>query len=82
VAIGFNVSVSLFGGTTPLIAEALLAKTEDLMIPAYILMFAGVIAAITLRFTPEVAGKPLPGAGPSVATEEEAHALVGTGTRA
>jgi MHS family proline/betaine transporter-like MFS transporter len=81
VAIGFNVSVSIFGGTTPLIAETLLSGTGDLMVPAYILMAAGVIGAITVWFTPEVAGKPLPGAGPSVATEEEADALVAAGLR-
>ncbi len=79
VAIGFNVSVSIFGGTTPLIAETLLAGTGNLMVPAYILMGAGVIGAVTLWFTPEVAGKPLPGAGPSVATEEEARAFVEAG---
>jgi MHS family proline/betaine transporter-like MFS transporter len=79
VAIGFNVSVSIFGGTTPLIAETLLAGTGNIMVPAYILMVAGVIGAVTVWFTPEVAGKPLPGAGPSVATEEEARVLVEAG---
>jgi MHS family proline/betaine transporter-like MFS transporter len=81
VAIGFNISVSMFGGTTPLVAETLLAGTGNLMVPAYILMVAGVIGAITLWFTPEVAGKPLPGAGPSVATEAEARVLVEAGLR-
>lgn len=81
VAIGFNVSVSAFGGTTPLIAEALVSGTGDVMVPAYILMVAGVVGAITLWFTPEVAGQPLPGSGPSVASEEEARVLVEAGTR-
>jgi len=39
------------------------------------LMVAGVIGLVTLVFTPEVAGKRLPGSGPSVANEEEARAL-------
>lgn len=79
VAIGFNVSVSIFGGTTPLIAETLLAWSGNLMVPAYILVFAGLVGAVTVWFTPEVAGKPLPGAGPSVATEAEARALIEAG---
>ncbi|HTM85961.1 MAG TPA: MFS transporter [Mycobacterium sp.] len=79
VAIGFNISVSTFGGTTPLIAETLVSGTGNLMVPAYILMGAGVVGAITLWFTPEVAGKRLPGSGPSVATEQEADAIVEAG---
>jgi MHS family proline/betaine transporter-like MFS transporter len=65
VSIGFNVAVSAFGGTTPLIAESLVAGTGNPMVPAYMLMFAGVVGTVTLFFTPEVAGKPLPGGEPS-----------------
>jgi MHS family proline/betaine transporter-like MFS transporter len=79
VAIGFNVSVSMFGGTTPLIAETLVSGTGNVMVPAYILIAAGLAGAVAVWFAPEVAGKPLPGSGPSVATEEEARALVATG---
>jgi MHS family proline/betaine transporter-like MFS transporter len=75
VAIGFNMSVSAFGGTTPLVAEALVSGTGNVMVPAYILMAAGLVGAITVWFTPEVAGKRLPGSGPSVATEQEARAI-------
>lgn len=81
VAIGFNISVSAFGGTTPLIAEALVSGTGNLMVPAYILMVAGLIGAVAVWFTPEVAGERLPGSGPSVKTEQEAHALVEAGLR-
>jgi len=66
VSIGFNIAVSAFGGTTPLIAETLVAGTGNPMMPAYMLMFAGVVGAVTLVFAPEVAGKPLLGSGPSV----------------
>ncbi|MEZ0364322.1 MFS transporter [Mycobacterium sp. pUA109] len=79
VAIGFNISVSAFGGTTPLIAEALVSGTGNVMVPAYILMAAGLVGAVTVWFTPEVAGKRLPGSGPSVATEEEAREIVEAG---
>jgi MHS family proline/betaine transporter-like MFS transporter len=81
VAIGFNISVSAFGGTTPLIAETLVSGTGSVMVPAYILMVAGLVGAVTVWFTPEVAGKRLPGSGPSVATEEEARAIVEAGLR-
>ncbi|HEX7322772.1 MAG TPA: MFS transporter [Mycobacterium sp.] len=81
VAIGFNISVSAFGGTTPLIAEALVSGTGSVMVPAYILMVAGTVGAITLWFTPEVAGKRLPGSGPSVGTDREARDIVEAGHR-
>ncbi|OBI40430.1 MFS transporter [Mycobacterium kyorinense] len=81
VAIGFNISVSAFGGTTPLIAEALVSGTGRVMVPAYILMAAGVVGVVAVWFTPEVAGKRLPGSGPSVKTEQEAHAIVEAGLR-
>ncbi len=66
VSIGFNIAVSAFGGTTPLIAESLVAGTGNAMAPAYMLMFAGAVGTVTLFFAPEVAGKPLPGSAPSL----------------
>jgi MFS family permease len=75
VSIGFNIAVSAFGGTTPLLAESLVAGTGNPMMPAYMLMFAGLVGAVTLIFAPEVAGKPLPGSGPSVENPEEARNL-------
>jgi MFS family permease len=77
LSIGFNIAVSAFGGTTPLLAEALVAWTENPMVPAYILVVAGVVGAVTLAFTPEVAGKPLLGSGPSVESRAEARDLAG-----
>jgi MFS family permease len=78
VSIGFNIAVSAFGGTTPLIAESLVAATGNPMVPAYMLMVAGVVGAVTLFFTPEVAGRPLPGSAPAVESPEEARELAGT----
>ena len=75
LAISYNVSISAVGGTVPLIAQALVSGTGNAMSPAYMLIFAGVVGAITLLFTPEVAGKPLPGSGPAVETEREARLL-------
>ncbi|BBZ46576.1 MFS transporter [Mycobacterium parmense] len=75
LAISYNVSISAVGGTTPLIAQALISATDDLMVPAYMLIFAGVVGAITLLFTPEVAGQRLPGSGPAVESEQDAREL-------
>ena len=76
LAISYNVSISAFGGTTPLIAQALVSSTGNLMVPAYMLMVAGLVGIVTLAFTPEVAGKRLPGSPPTVETEQEARDLV------
>ncbi|GAA4266831.1 glycine betaine/L-proline transporter ProP [Frondihabitans peucedani] len=82
LAIAFNVSVSLFGGTTPLVTESLVAwATKSGFawardIPAFYLMLAAVIGLVAVWFTKETANSPLLGSGPSVATEEEARELV------
>jgi MHS family proline/betaine transporter-like MFS transporter len=76
LAIAYNISISVVGGSTPLIAQALVSGTGNAMVPAYMLIFAGLVGAATLLFTPEVAGKRLPGSGPSVETEQEARELV------
>ncbi|CAG2364931.1 glycine betaine/L-proline transporter ProP [Burkholderia sola] len=76
LAIGFNVSVSLFGGTTPLVTAWLVDRTGDLMMPAYYLMgasFIGIVSVLALR---ETARQPLPGSGPCVASRAEALSLV------
>lgn len=75
LAIGFNLSVSVFGGTTPLIAETLVSSTGNPMAPSYLLIAAGVIGGLALLFTPEVAGKRLPGSAPAVDTEAEARQI-------
>jgi MHS family proline/betaine transporter-like MFS transporter len=75
LAISYNIALSTVGGTTPLIAQALISSTGNAMVPAYMLIFAGLVGTVTLLFMPEVAGKPLPGSGPSV--ESEAGELAG-----
>ncbi|MFD4505691.1 glycine betaine/L-proline transporter ProP [Streptomyces sp. NPDC058457] len=66
LSIGFNVSVSLFGGTTPLAVTALIGATGNLMMPAYYMMAAAVIGGFAAWRMAETAGKPLPGSAPSV----------------
>lgn len=61
LAIAYNVSTSLFGGTAPLANDWLIAKTGDHLIPAYYMMAACVIGAIALYFVKETAGASLRG---------------------
>jgi MFS transporter, MHS family, proline/betaine transporter len=77
LAVAFNVSVSLFGGTTPLFTEALVGAAHDAHlawandIPAFYLMAAAVIGFVAVLFTKETASSPLMGSGPTVGTEAE-----------
>jgi MFS transporter, MHS family, proline/betaine transporter len=77
LAIAYNVSISTVGGSTPLIAQALVSGTGDVMVPAYMLIFAGLVGAVTLPFMPEVAGKRLPGSAPAVESQQEAREMAG-----
>ncbi len=54
-AITYNVATSLFGGTAPLVNEALIDATGDLLIPAYYMMGACVVGLVALLFVPETA---------------------------
>lgn len=62
LAISFNISVALFGGTTPLIAESLVQSTGNLYSPAWLVMAAGVVGVLVVWRMKESAGQPLPGA--------------------
>lgn len=59
VAIGYNICLGLFGGTTPLIATYLMARTADDFAPAYYLIAVTFISFIALLGLPETARKPL-----------------------
>ncbi|APY88544.1 glycine betaine/L-proline transporter ProP [Streptomyces alfalfae] len=66
LSIGFNISVSIFGGTTPLVVTALIGATGDKMMPAYYMMAAAVVGGIAVWHMTESARKPLPGSLPAV----------------
>src|SRR5699024_7492782 len=68
VAVAYNISVSAFGGTTPLIAEALVSGTGNVQIPTYILIVAGGIGAIAEFLPPEPAHRHPPGTAPHTRT--------------
>ncbi|MCX7521614.1 glycine betaine/L-proline transporter ProP [Microbacterium sp. STN6] len=82
LSIAFNVSVSVFGGTTPLATQALVQWGENAKwafaddIPAFYLMAAAVIGMIAVWRTKETANMPLRGSLPSVGSDEEARQYV------
>ena len=78
MAISYNVAVSAFGGTAPMINEWLVQVTGQSLAPAFYTMFFSFLACIALLTMKESARKPLPGSMPAVMSEEEAHELVET----
>ncbi|MGW9047202.1 MFS transporter [Streptomyces lydicus] len=76
LSIAFNISVSLFGGTTPLVIEALIGGFHNDLVPAYYTMVAAVVGVVATAAMKESARKPLKGSPPSVATKDEAIDLV------
>ncbi|MFY2789820.1 glycine betaine/L-proline transporter ProP [Rhodococcus sp. KRD162] len=75
LSIGFNLSVSIFGGTTPLVTSALVSATGSAMVPAYYLIVSGVVGLIALGFLRESATQPLDGSPPQVDSATEAAEL-------
>jgi MFS transporter, MHS family, proline/betaine transporter len=61
MAIGYNISTSIFGGTAPMVNQWLVARTGNLFVPAYYMMGACVIGAIALVFVTETSGCSLRG---------------------
>ncbi|RII18374.1 Proline/betaine transporter [Streptomyces sp. YIM 130001] len=76
LSIGFNLSVSLFGGTTPLVVAALISATGNDLMPAFYTMLAGLVGLVAALAMKETACRPLDGSPPSVASDEEAAELV------
>jgi MFS transporter, MHS family, proline/betaine transporter len=76
LSIAYNLSVSLFGGTTPLVTAWLVRHSGDPLVPAYYLMAAGAIGIVTMLSVRETAGLPLRGSPPAVGSETEARALL------
>ncbi|WP_129662422.1 MFS transporter [Rothia uropygialis] len=73
LSIAFNISISLFGGTTSTVMNWLVGSSGNLMWPAYYLMGAGVIGLVAVYFTPESNGRPLWGSTPSAESKPEAR---------
>jgi metabolite-proton symporter len=82
MAIAYNVSTSLFGGTAPMVSDWLIGHTGSMLVPAYYMMASCVVGAIALVFVRETAGCSLRGRGiPGDEPEVEDGALAARGLR-
>ncbi|UFU13268.1 MFS transporter [Curtobacterium sp. C1] len=72
----YNIAIAVFGGTTPLIVQALLTVTGDQLAPAYFLMAMSIVGAVGVLCMRESSQRPLPGSMPAVESEAEARELV------
>ncbi|NLU66535.1 MFS transporter [Streptomyces sp. HNM0574] len=73
LSIGYNIAVSIFGGTAPTVMTYLVNTTGDSMAPAYYVSAAGLVGMITVLCLKETAQQPLAGSPPAVATQQEAE---------
>jgi MFS transporter, MHS family, proline/betaine transporter len=55
-AISYNVATSLFGGTAPLVNDAVVQSTGNVLFPAFYMMGSCVVGMIALAFVTETAG--------------------------
>ncbi|WP_310961970.1 MFS transporter [Nocardioides terrisoli] len=76
LSISFNISVSLFAGTTSVVVGALVGATGDLDWPAYYLIIAGVIGIVSLVFLHEPNGRRMWGSPPAAGSQVEAQEIV------
>lgn len=60
-AIAYNVSTSLFGGTAPAANSWLIGATGNTLVPAYYMMAACLVGAVSVFFLTETAGQSLRG---------------------
>lgn len=68
LAITYNISASLFGGTTPLVVSWMINVTSNRMVPAYYIIFASLIGIVVVSyFVKNTSGRPLRGSPPAVA---------------
>jgi MFS transporter, MHS family, proline/betaine transporter len=63
MAIAYNVSTSLFGGTAPAANDWLIGQTGSNLVPAYYMMAACVVGLVALHFVTETAGCSIRGRG-------------------
>ncbi len=72
LAVTFNVSVSLFGGTTPLVSTWLVHQTGNNLAPGFYLTIVSIIGFLVISFFfSNTSGKSLKGSYPTVASKSE-----------
>ncbi|MBP2077076.1 MHS family proline/betaine transporter-like MFS transporter [Oceanobacillus polygoni] len=77
LAVTFYVSVSLFGGTTPLVATWLVLQTGNNLAPGFYLTIVSIIGFLVVSFFfSNTSGKSLKGSYPTVATKSEYKELL------
>ena len=59
LSVGYNICLSIFGGTTPLVATYLVHRTSDDFAPVYYLMTLGVLSLLAVLSIPETRGRSL-----------------------
>lgn len=59
-SIGYNISVAVFGGTTPYIATWLVDRTDSNVSPAFYVIVAAVVTLATVFTMRETAARPMP----------------------
>ena len=72
LSISFNISVSIFAGTTATVVSALVSATGDLNWPGYYLVAAGIVGAIAVSFLLEPNGMKMWGSPPAAVDDSEA----------
>jgi MFS transporter, MHS family, proline/betaine transporter len=59
LSIGYGMSVTLFGGFAPFIAQYLIDTTKNPMSPSFFLIFAAIVSTVTLLFLKDRTNGPL-----------------------
>ncbi|HKU34211.1 MAG TPA: MFS transporter, partial [Paenarthrobacter sp.] len=75
VGVTHNLSISIFGGTTPLVSQILVEVTGNAYAPAFYIMFFSAVALVAVLKMRESAARPLLGSVPVVSSTDEAAAL-------
>lgn len=77
LAVTYNISASIFGGTAPLLISWLISTTANQLMPAYYLIFASLIGIVVVTlFLKNTSGKPLRGSPPAVAEKHEINEVI------
>ena len=61
VALGYNISLGVFGGLTPLVASWLVARSGDEIAPGFLMMAAAAVGFLTILRFPETYRSPFAG---------------------